>query len=240
MRITPNEERGERHTPRAAERRAAPAVVAQVVPVSSGPREALRQAHEARRWAEGEVVRRREVLECVRQRLSAMETELDAAAKRVARLARVLALAHAFGHEVAEPASLSDVGRSRRHRDEAQGAMNQAQAAMAFIEQGVQEAETALGKSQRDVLEAAEAVIIERGFEIADRLAEIDAERDALRRKLDGLDRVWITIPGVSVPRLVQLPERVERAFGGVISASAGSWAACLAALQTDPEAELP
>ena len=124
--------------------------------------------------------------------------------------------------------------------DQVQAVMDQVQAAMAFIEQGMQEAESALAKAQRDVLEAAEAVIIERGLEIADRLSEIDAERAALRRKLDGLDRVWTTIPGVPVPRLVQLPERVVRAFGGVISDSAGSCAACLAALQTDPEAELP
>ena len=219
-------------------------MVAKVAPLSSDPREALRQAHEARRSAEGEVVRRREVLERAGQRLSAMETERDAAAKDVARLnseaAKAWVLAVERGHEVAEPAGLSDAHASRRHRDEKQGALDQVQAAMSFIEAGVQEAETALAKAQRDVLEAAEAVIIGRGLEIADRLAEIDAERDALRRKLDGLDRVWITIPGVPVPRLVQLPQRVVRAFGGVISDSAGSWAACLAALQMDPEAELP
>ena len=173
-----------------------------------------------------------------------METERDAAAKDVARLnseaAKAWVLAVERGHEVAEPAGLSDANASRRHRDQVQAVMDQVQAAMAFIEQGVQEAETMLAKAQRDVLEAAETVIIDRGLEIADRLAEIDTERDALRRKLDGLDRVWITIPGVPVPRLVQLPQRVVRAFGGVISDSAGSWAACLAALQMDPEAELP
>ena len=211
-------------------------VVAKLVPVSSDPREALRQAHEARRLAEGEVVRRREVLERVRQHLPARESERDAAAARFDdEAAKAWVLAVERGHD--EP---SDVSVSRRHRDETQAALDQVQAAMSFIEVGVQEAETALAKAQRDVLEAAEAVIIGRGLEIADRLAEIDAERDALRRKLNGLDRVWITTPGVPVPRRVQLPERVVRAFGGVISNSAGSWAACLAALQTDPEAELP
>ena len=174
-------------------------MVATVVPVSSDPREALHQAHEALRSAEGEVVRRREVLERVRQHLSAMERELDVAEKAAARsdneAATALALALERGHDVAEPAGLSDVSVSRRHRDQAQGRRNEAQAVMAFIEQGVQEAETALAKAQRDVLEAAEAVIIGRGLEIADRLAELDAERDALRRKLDGLDRVWITTP---------------------------------------------
>jgi hypothetical protein len=111
---------------------------------------------------------------------------------------------------------------------------------MAFIERGVQEAETVLAKAQRDVLEAAEAVIVAHGLGIADRLAELEAEQEALRQTLTGLDRVWLTGPAVPALRAVELPPRFRRAFNGVISENARPWAACFTALQTDPEAELP
>jgi hypothetical protein len=206
------------------------------------PREALRAAHEARRSAEGELVRRREVLERARQRISAMETERDTAAMAVARFddqaAQAWVLAVDRDHEIAEPASLSDVNAARRHRDEAQAVVDQAQAAMAFIEQGVQEAEAGLAKAERDVVEAAEAVVISRGLEIADRIAEKEAELEALRGTLAGLDRVWLSGTAVPAPRAVALPARLKRAFNGVISESAGSWDAWFKALQTDPEAE--
>ena len=207
-------------------------------------REALRTTHEARRSAEGEVVRRREILERARQRLSAMETKRDTATMAVARFddqaAQAWVLAVERDHEIAEPASLSDVNAARRHRDEAQAVVDQAQVAIAFIEQGVQEAEAGLAKAERDVVEAAEAVVISRGLEIADRIAEKEAELEALRGTLAGLDRVWLSGTAVPAPRAVALPARLKRAFNGVISESAGSWDAWFKALLVDAEAPLP
>jgi hypothetical protein len=60
----------------------------------------------------------------------------------------------------------------------------------------VSQAEAAEAKARVAITLVAEAVIIAHAVGIADRLAALDAEREVLRKQLDGLDRTWVAMIG--------------------------------------------
>jgi hypothetical protein len=55
----------------------------------------------------------------------------------------------------------------------------------------VGQAEAAEAKARTEIMLAAEAVLVRRGLQIADRLEALDRERETLRGSLVGLDRIW-------------------------------------------------
>jgi hypothetical protein len=88
------------------------------------------------------------------------------------------------------------------------------------------------------VVEAAEAMLVGRGLEIAERIAALEAELAGLRGQIVGIDITWV--PGIK-PRPIKLPRQLAAAFPTTSRAGAESrWATCLKGLIADPEAPLP
>jgi hypothetical protein len=79
--------------------------------------------------------------------------------------------------------------------------------------------------------EAAVAVVIGRGLELAEEVEAAMQAVSAARTRLAGLDRIWLNGP-------IKLPHRVIRALGGT-SAGVGPWGDALKALAVDPDAAL-
>jgi hypothetical protein len=182
------------------------------IPAASEARAALRQAHQVRSAAQGEVDQKREVLARAKGHLAAMEDELGAveqAEERTAdKAARGLAVALAQGVQPAGDAAIDfassedtsadtssfwpdhvdRVGIARRRRD-------QATAALGIVEKDLGTAEAALTRAARDVEKAAEVVAADAWLRLSD---EIDAAKSVLaelteRREGTG---VWLSATG--------------------------------------------
>jgi hypothetical protein len=94
-------------------------------------------------------------------------------------------------------------------------------------------AETAVQRAERQVSDAAQAVVIDRGLQLAAEIEAAVAHLAALRAGLSGIDRLWVG----NGP--VRLPGKIVRCLGGVSSSSSG-WDQRLKALVADAEASLP
>ena len=98
----------------------------------------------------------------------------------------------------------------------------------------VTEAEKAEQGAVRAVADAAQAVIIGRGLQIATEISEAEAALADKRGTILGIDRVWHN------GRAIRLPGRVVSVMGGRIMAGDGSWERVYRALLDDPESPLP
>jgi hypothetical protein len=179
------------------------------IPAAPEAREALRQAHQVRGAAQGEVARQREVLARAKGHLAAIQSEFEEAEReeqhQAAEAAKVVVLALARSQPVADepsadPGGLFDVvGNIRRRRD-------QAQAAIAIVEKDLAAAETALRSATREVERAAETVAADRWLTLSDVIEEREAAlAELVARRRD--TSVWLSSNG-----------RITRSPGGLLA----------------------
>jgi hypothetical protein len=201
------------------------------------PRVGLRAAHETHRIAAAETARRKHnlltataFLDEAKETYAAAERDAaTAAGAAVSAIKTMLEGGTASGSAALATPVDEHLARARRDVKLAQQAHDEIAAAVPVAEQSERVSRVAIAL-------AAEAVIIARGLEIADRIAVLKAELGELRRELGGLDVVWIRVG--DRPRAIKLPRRLAALFINVSPAGAEQrWAALLRALQDDPEA---
>jgi hypothetical protein len=209
------------------------------------PRERLREAHANLAEAKAEMVRRTESLDRAKALVEERKATLarmkaDAEADRstaVAALRRSIedASAPVAGGPTAHETIPAGVGaddpvpapsaRALRAAED----LSVAEKVALGLAASLSEVDRRIQYAERQVAEAAVAVVIDHALSIADRIDAAAAALAELRQSISGVDRIWINGP-------VKLPIKLVRALGGV-SGSVGPWNVILKALAEDPEA---
>jgi hypothetical protein len=195
------------------------------------PRQALRTAHQALAAARGDLQHRREIAQRAADHLAVTRsahreaTDIQATVDAQA----VERLKERIGTGGPVPAAEVSVTDDRTTRD-----LELAERAHSELVAAVTEAEKAEQGAVRAVADAAQAVIIGRGLQIATEISEAEAALADKRGTILGIDRVWHN------GRAIRLPGRVVSVMGGRIMAGDGSWERVYRALLDDPESPLP
>jgi hypothetical protein len=194
------------------------------------PRQQLRDAHAALADARDDLRRRRDILARAADHLGAMRVahgEAVDARQSVDAQAVERLIAANFAAELTEEPTPERSDKTARD-------VELAEAAHRELSDAVVEAERAEARAQKQVADAALATTIAHGLEVAEEIAGAEERLAAARRRLWGVDKIWLG----NGP--IKLPQRIVIGLAGMILHGADDWPAAYRALLSDAEAALP